>query len=122
MSKLEDYCRNPKCSKRFPKGNKDKSRPLPVDLVNVAAIDAYYDANPDKALHRSPKRVCTGCGAYKKNVKPPTWLAEHLLVYMPPPPFLILISLLIYCFSHTIIDIIIIIHIYSYRLIIFKLN
>ena len=68
----------PSARSAFPKGNKEKSRPSPVDMVNVAGIDAYYDANPDKALHRSPKRVCTGCGAYKKNV----FLSFYLSVFL----------------------------------------
>ena len=82
MSKIHDICRNPNCPKRFPKGNKAKSRPLPVDLVNVAAIDAYYAENPEKAHHRSPAHVCVTC---RRHVTAPTWRLEHLHLYVVPP-------------------------------------
>jgi len=82
MSKDHNFCRNPKCSNRFPKGNKDKSRPLPVGSVNVAAIDAYYAENPGKARHRSPDHVCENC---RKHVTHPTWQCDHLHQYVAPP-------------------------------------
>jgi hypothetical protein len=55
------------------------SRRIP-DLVNTAALDVYYVANPAKAVNRSPDRVCIDCG-HQKNVKLPTWLPDHLRVY-----------------------------------------
>jgi hypothetical protein len=81
MSKTHDICRNPKCFTRFPKGNKLNSRPLPVGLVNVAAIDAYYAENPDKARHRLPAHVCVNC---HKHVTFPTWQRDHLHRYVAP--------------------------------------
>ena len=90
MSKLEDYCRNPRCRARFSKYNRILSRPVPA-LVDTAALDAYYAANPDKAVHRSPDRVCSHCGR-REFVKPPTWLPQYLRVYAwmtcgcPPSP------------------------------------
>jgi hypothetical protein len=55
------------------------SRRVP-DLVNTATLDAYYVANPEKAINRSPDRVGLDFG-HQKNVKPPTWLPGHLSVY-----------------------------------------
>ena len=82
MSRQQVICRNPNCFACFPNGNKAKSRPLPVDLVNMAAIDAYYDANPDQARHRSPDHVCVNC---RRSVGFPTWRQDHLRKYVAPP-------------------------------------
>ena len=79
MSKLDHFCRNPRCKARFSQINKILSRPVPA-LVDTAALDAYYAANPDKAVHRSPDRVCFHCGR-REFVKPPTWLPQYLRVY-----------------------------------------
>ena len=76
------FCRNPNCNARFSKTKKAESRPLPVGLVNVAAIDAYYAENPDKARHRSPAHVCVNC---HKHVTFPTLQRDHLHRYVVPP-------------------------------------
>ena len=80
MSRTEDYCRNPRCRARFSRTSKILSRPVPA-LVDMAALDAYYAAKPDKAVHRSPDRVCSHC-AHRDFVKPPTWLPQYLRVYL----------------------------------------
>ena len=76
MSKSDHICRNPECKARFSKYNRILSRRVPA-LVDTAALDAYYAANPDKAVHRSPDRVCSHCG-HRDFVKPPTWLPQYL--------------------------------------------
>ena len=93
MSQKHVVCRNPKCYARFSQINKILSRPVPA-LVDTAALDAYYAANPDKAVHRSPDRVCSHC-AHRDFVKQPTWLPQYLRVYAwmtggcPPSPRLL---------------------------------
>ena len=77
MSKADLICRNPECSARFSKTTKAESRPLPTDLVDAAAITAYYNDHPDEAAHRSPDRVCLAC-CHPKNVKTPRWRPEHM--------------------------------------------
>ena len=79
MSQSHAICRNPRCRARFSRYNRILSRPVPA-LVDTAALDAYYAANPDKAVHRSPDRVCSHCGR-QEFVKPPTWLPQYLRVY-----------------------------------------
>ena len=91
MSKSDHICRNPECKARFSKADKSKSRRVP-DLVDTAALNVYYAANLEKAVNRSPNRVCLVCG-YERNVKPPKWLPQHLLKYacsprLSPPLFL----------------------------------
>ena len=94
MSKLEDYCRNPECSARFSKTTKAESRPLPADLVDAAAITAYYKGHPDEAAHRSPDRVCLAC-CHPKNVKTPRWRPEHMYAHVVSLVFFLLITPLV---------------------------
>ncbi len=72
-------CRNPNCTRRFSKTSMSASRRIP-DLVNTTVLDAYYVANPAKAVNHSPDRMCPDCGR-QRNVRPPTWLPDHLRVY-----------------------------------------
>ena len=88
------FCRNPKCKARFSKTDMTSSRRVP-DLVDMATLDVYYVANPAKAVNRSPDRVCPDCGRLR-NVKPPTWLPDHLCVYALFPPLILWVHL---CFS-----------------------
>jgi hypothetical protein len=48
----------------------------------VAAIDAFYAENPEKAHHRSPAHVCVTC---RRHLTAPTWRLEHLHRYVAPP-------------------------------------
>ena len=75
MSRQQVNCRNPKCKARFSQTTKAESRPLPADLVDAAAITAYYKDHLDEATHRSPDRVCVDC---RKHVKTPIWRPEHM--------------------------------------------
>jgi hypothetical protein len=76
MSQKHAVCRNPNCVARL---SKAQSRPLPADLVDAAAITAYYNAHSDRALNRSPDRVCVDC---RMHVHPPKWRLEHLYAHV----------------------------------------
>jgi hypothetical protein len=71
------YLSQPQLLEALPQGQQAQ-----VDLVNVAAIDAYYAENPEKARHRSPAHACEHC---RKHVTAPTWRLEHLHRYVAPP-------------------------------------
>ena len=92
MSRQQVICRNPECSARFSKTTKAESRPLPADLVDAAAIIAYYKDYPDEATHRSPDRVCVNC---RKHVKTPTWRPEHMYAHGVSLVFFLLITPLV---------------------------
>ena len=73
-------CHNPNCTARFSQTNMSASRRVP-ELVNIAALDTFYFANPEKAVNRSQDRVCIRC-SHQNNCRPPTWLLNHLCVYI----------------------------------------
>jgi len=72
-------CHNPNCTARFSKTNMSASRRVP-ELVNTAALDAYYVANPEKAVNRSQDRVYIRC-SHQNNCRPPTCFFQLKLVF-----------------------------------------